>query len=151
MSTVSTIKAGADRGWAWKTWKRILERGDPDACAYCGIELWDDTRTIDHVRPQMQGGGNSLSNLVLACVDCNGAKGNLDPVLFIRQMRESGRYRGDSNPLLKAIGAQPPRSPKQRAEAVDAGEPYAANLDGWVARRSGMSAFHEAEQRRRKT
>ncbi|WP_301370077.1 RNA-guided endonuclease IscB [Streptomyces xanthophaeus] len=46
-------------------WKR--------SCAYCdatGVPLH-----IDHVRPRSRGGSDRVSNLVLACVPCNQAKG----------------------------------------------------------------------------
>ncbi|MGW3424754.1 RNA-guided endonuclease IscB [Streptomyces phaeochromogenes] len=44
------------------------------ACAYCdatGIPL-----NIDHLRPRSRGGSDRVSNLVLACVSCNQAKGS---------------------------------------------------------------------------
>ncbi|MFD5511035.1 RNA-guided endonuclease IscB [Streptomyces sp. NPDC127051] len=46
-------------------WKR--------SCAYCGAE--GVPLNIEHVRPRSGGGSDRLSNLVLACVTCNQAKG----------------------------------------------------------------------------
>ncbi|MGW7364467.1 HNH endonuclease [Streptomyces sp. NPDC054841] len=43
-------------------------------CAYCGA-----TRVplnIEHIRPRSHGGSNRISNLTLACVPCNEAKGS---------------------------------------------------------------------------
>ena len=51
------------------------------ACAYCdttGVPL-----NIDHVRPRSRGGSNRISNLVLACVLCNQAKGSTPVDVFL--------------------------------------------------------------------
>ncbi|MFF0160041.1 RNA-guided endonuclease IscB [Streptomyces sp. NPDC005263] len=56
------------------------------ACAYCdasGIPL-----NIDHVRPRSRGGSNRISNLVLACVPCNQAKGNTSVEAFLTHRPE---------------------------------------------------------------
>lgn len=60
------------------TRKNILAR-DNFECMYCGIEVSGKQATIDHVKPRKQGGGNSWTNLVCACVDCNRYKGNRTP------------------------------------------------------------------------
>lgn len=44
-------------------------------CGYCGIAHAE--LTVDHVVPTSKGGGNALSNLMPACLDCNRLKGNL--------------------------------------------------------------------------
>jgi 5-methylcytosine-specific restriction endonuclease McrA len=44
------------------------------ACVYCGA--MDVPLNIDHVHPRSQGGSDRVSNLVLACIPCNQAKGN---------------------------------------------------------------------------
>ena len=46
------------------------------ACAYCGAT--NTPLNIDHIRPRSKGGTNRVSNLALACVGCNQAKGNVD-------------------------------------------------------------------------
>ena len=48
-------------------------------CAYCGARGTGPGSVplnIDHVRPRSKGGSDRVSNLVLACVPCNEAKGN---------------------------------------------------------------------------
>lgn len=45
-------------------------------CAYCGTP---NARSVDHVRPQSQGGTHRLSNLVPACMPCNLAKSGRTP------------------------------------------------------------------------
>jgi 5-methylcytosine-specific restriction endonuclease McrA len=47
------------------------------ACAYCGAT--GVPLNIDHIRPRSRGGAGRISNLTLACVSCNQAKGS-DPV-----------------------------------------------------------------------
>jgi len=51
------------------------------ACVYCdatGVAL-----NIDHLRPRSRGGTNRISNLVLACVPCNQAKGSTPVEVFL--------------------------------------------------------------------
>ena len=45
-------------------------------CAYCGGE--NIPLEIEHIHPRSRGGSNRPSNLALACVSCNRAKGNQD-------------------------------------------------------------------------
>ncbi|HLL34990.1 MAG TPA: RNA-guided endonuclease IscB [Streptomyces sp.] len=52
-----------------------------NACAYCdatGVPL-----NIDHLHPRSRGGSNRITNLVLACVPCNQAKGNTPAEIFL--------------------------------------------------------------------
>ncbi|WP_234383145.1 RNA-guided endonuclease IscB [Streptomyces dysideae] len=44
------------------------------ACAYCGAT--GVPLNIDHIRPRSRGGTDRISNLTLACIPCNQAKGN---------------------------------------------------------------------------
>ena len=43
-------------------------------CAYCGAE--HTPLEIDHLHPRSRGGSDRVSNLTIACHDCNQAKGN---------------------------------------------------------------------------
>ncbi|MFB7182465.1 RNA-guided endonuclease IscB [Streptomyces sp. NPDC056257] len=64
-STTSTRTKSEIREFLLAKWK--------GSCAYCdatGVPL-----DIEHVRPRSRGGSNRVSNLVLACVPCNQAKG----------------------------------------------------------------------------
>lgn len=54
-------------------------RRDNHACRYCGATAPDVKLTIDHVVPVVLGGTNEPSNLVAACVDCNGGKSSSSP------------------------------------------------------------------------
>ena len=42
-------------------------------CAHCGIDC-SGFSTIDHVVPLSKGGGNTLKNMVIACLECNQSK-----------------------------------------------------------------------------
>ncbi|MBW4607284.1 MAG: HNH endonuclease [Hassallia sp. WJT32-NPBG1] len=50
-------------------------------CAYCGVE--NVPFEIEHIHPKSKGGTDRVSNLALACHDCNQAKGNLDVKQFL--------------------------------------------------------------------
>lgn len=67
---------------------QVLER-DGRACAYCGVLTTYKTRHYDHKTPVAAGGKTSLSNLCVACKDCNLSKGNLSAWEF-RQMMMFG-------------------------------------------------------------
>lgn len=58
--------------------RRLLLEADPH-CAYCGCEVTNRDSSVDHVLPKSRGGvcGWPENNFVLACVECNGDKGNL--------------------------------------------------------------------------
>ena len=52
--------------------KAIMKRDD-HRCQYCGAIK---NLTIDHVIPTSKGGKNTWENMVTACLDCNGKKGD---------------------------------------------------------------------------
>lgn len=45
-------------------------------CVYCRRRLRIDEATLDHVIPLSRGGRDVPANVVLACRDCNDAKGD---------------------------------------------------------------------------
>lgn len=51
------------------------------ACAYCGAT--GVPLNIDHIRPRSRGGTDRISNLALACIPCNQAKGNTSVEEFL--------------------------------------------------------------------
>lgn len=61
-----TLAGTEIREYLLATWGR--------ACAYCGAA--GVPLNIDHIRPRSRGGSNRFSNLTLACVRCNQAKGS---------------------------------------------------------------------------
>ena len=55
--------------------KIILERSNY-ICHYCG----SPANTADHIIPIAKGGGNELSNLLPACINCNSTRQDRDRV-----------------------------------------------------------------------
>lgn len=51
---------------------------DRDTCRYCG-KVCTGPIHLDHVIPSSRGGGDSDTNLVVACVECNMRKGQRTP------------------------------------------------------------------------
>lgn len=68
----------------------LLLRVRPN-CFWCNMPLGRPTATIDHYVPLSRGGGNRLENLVLACKECNGRKGNDMPDGSKEELRRSIR------------------------------------------------------------
>lgn len=59
--------------------RRNIYARDGNRCQYCGKHFPTRELTLDHVRPRVQGGDNSWTNLVCACVRCNARKGGRTP------------------------------------------------------------------------
>lgn len=57
------------------------------ACAYCGAA--GVPLNIEHVRPRSRGGSDRISNLVLACMPCNTAKGSWSLTRFLAHAPET--------------------------------------------------------------
>nr|WP_277424466.1 RNA-guided endonuclease IscB [Acidithiobacillus sp. PG05] len=55
-------------------------------CAYCGAE--HTPLEIDHIHPRSKGGSDRVSNLTIACHDCNQAKGNMPIEQFLAKFPE---------------------------------------------------------------
>lgn len=52
--------------------RRAVFRRDGEICKWCGAT---DDLTIDHIWPQVLGGGHDLDNLQVLCRPCNSSKG----------------------------------------------------------------------------
>jgi len=55
-------------------------------CFYCLSDVSGDTCELDHVIPQVNGGGNSYRNIVASCHQCNTKKQGNGAEDFIRQL-----------------------------------------------------------------
>ncbi len=51
--------------------KRNIFLRDRYRCQYCGVEVTDQTATLDHVLPQSKGGKTTWENSTTACKPCN--------------------------------------------------------------------------------
>jgi len=59
--------------------RRNIYARDGSRCQYCGRNFPTRELTLDHVQPRVQGGGDTWTNLVCACVKCNARKGGRTP------------------------------------------------------------------------
>jgi len=75
-------------------------------CVYCGAE--NTPLEIDHIHPRSKGGSDRVSNLAIACHDCNQAKGNMPLEQFL----------AGSPGLIRKILAQA-KAPLRDAAAVN--------------------------------
>ena len=66
-------------GWQLRSY--VFHR-DGRKCAYCG-KTRAERYELDHIVPRSRGGANRVSNLVVACHDCNVEKGNGDVGEFL--------------------------------------------------------------------
>ena len=82
-ANTAETKTARRAGSSWiRADKRLaLYLRDGHRCAYCGCDLSDEAiggdralRTLDHIRPHVQGGSNEASNLVTACRSCNSSR-----------------------------------------------------------------------------
>lgn len=59
--------------------RRNIYARDGNRCQYCGNKFPTRELSLDHVLPRVQGGDESWTNLVCACVRCNARKGGRTP------------------------------------------------------------------------
>lgn len=71
--------------------KRELFKRDGNKCFYTGIDLTEDTASIEHLIPVCKGGKNNLDNLVLCLPEENAKMGNL-PLIEKIKYRESNLF-----------------------------------------------------------
>ena len=57
--------------------KRRFDKAAQIPCRYCGRVLVRSTATVDHKWPRSRGGSNAVTNLTIACFDCNNDKGSM--------------------------------------------------------------------------
>jgi len=61
-------------------------------CFYCGIDLSDKTRTIDHIKAKSKGGKNINDNKVFCCKYCNNDKGNKSLKTWLEKLQQTPIY-----------------------------------------------------------
>lgn len=72
-------------------YSKLLWEETRGTCIYCGIPLSTGAVTYDHIIPRSLGGRSCFENYVIACPDCNVAKGNLPVDEFIKSYPEKKR------------------------------------------------------------
>lgn len=95
----------------------ILRR-DNHACRYCGAASPDVKLTVDHVVPTALGGSDDPSNLVAACVGCNGGKSSMpaDAAMVDDVAADALRW---SQAMQRAADIERERRNDQRRFALD--------------------------------
>ncbi len=77
-------------------------------CVYC--DAADVPLEVDHIHPKSRGGSDRVSNLAIACHDCNQAKGNAPLAVFL----ETDKHRRERQRVSAAVHAGD--DPKKRAK-----------------------------------
>src|SRR5699024_277542 len=57
-------------------------------CSYCGKDVPEDERTLDHITPMRQGGDNIFSNVTMACRSCNSSKGDYPALSYLHKKQD---------------------------------------------------------------
>lgn len=58
-------------------------------CCYCECALTPKSRVLEHQRPILRGGTNTLANVAWVCWDCNVRKGVLTDPEYLERLRSS--------------------------------------------------------------
>jgi 5-methylcytosine-specific restriction endonuclease McrA len=108
-------RQGTLQGYTVKEY--LLEKWDR-TCAYCGAK--NVPLEVEHIVPKVSGGSNRISNLTLACHDCNERKGKLPVEVFLKNkpevlkrilaqaklpLRDAAAVNSTKNVLLKTLAA----------------------------------------------
>jgi CRISPR/Cas system Type II protein with McrA/HNH and RuvC-like nuclease domain len=81
---------------SWKIYGATV-KNDPSVCCYCGVELNEYSRTVDHLIPESRGGIRANKNKLNCCGDCNKLKGNMTPEEFQRAVCAMMRLEGKNH------------------------------------------------------
>ena len=63
-----------------KNWRKEIWAKSNNLCAHCGRRPQENEKTIDHVIPQILGGGNDPRNLMPLCKHCNASRASSEIV-----------------------------------------------------------------------
>lgn len=79
-----------------------FKRLAPHICFYCGKKIIEDNDlTVDHVRPKSKNGKTLISNLVIACKDCNKNKGSKNFKKYLEECNNTQGMKKMRKTLLK--------------------------------------------------
>jgi 5-methylcytosine-specific restriction endonuclease McrA len=87
--------------------RRAVLMRDDFTCQYCSVQLPGHLLTLDHVVPRARGGATSWENVVAACKDCNGSKGNRLPQEAKLKLRRKPSTPSWTWLLSRAIASHP--------------------------------------------
>ncbi|MDB5339512.1 MAG: endonuclease [Planctomycetaceae bacterium] len=93
-------------GAQYRQFRKKLLKQDPH-CAFCGCEVDMSSSSLDHLTAQSRGGKDWPANLVLACHECNHAKGSLTLAEWCAdEMAEVAKRQQRINGMLALIEAR---------------------------------------------
>lgn len=117
---------------------RAMLRREGSTCRYCSRtmttemgRLHPSAPTRDHYVPRGRGGMDTLQNIVLACLECNGMKGHLLPDEFTAWLegRASRLDKGEGWRTYDPVRHRDSRSPGANAFTL-----YSETTAPWVGR-----------------
>lgn len=112
--------------WIRRERRLALYIRDGLACVYCGDGIEDGaTLTLDHCKPNAQGGCNGNANLVTACKRCNERRGT-------RPVAEFARAVADYCDVHVAAIERHVRNCRRRAVDVQQAKDIIARRGGWA-------------------
>ena len=90
-----------------KVTRQAIHAREQGFCFYCLRRVEEgDEKALDHVVPQVEGGGNSYRNLVSCCADCNCYKARQPAGDYLRRLYREGRLTAmELSERLRALDA----------------------------------------------
>jgi hypothetical protein len=70
--------------------RKAIHAREQGFCFYCLRQVEEEEKTLDHVVPRVDGGGNSYRNLVSCCPGCNSYKAEMPGGDFLRRLYREG-------------------------------------------------------------
>ena len=110
-----------------KQTRQAIHAREEGFCFYCLRRLEEeDEKALDHVVPQVDGGGNSYRNLVSCCADCNCYKSRQPAGDYLRRLYREGRLTAaELSERLQALDALAAGSLRPRMENHESSSPSA--------------------------
>lgn len=79
---------------------------DGFSCVYCGASVEDGAQlSLDHLKCDVNGGGNESSNLVTCCLRCNSSRGSRSVASFCRAVAAYLNHGTDPKAILAHVRA----------------------------------------------
>jgi 5-methylcytosine-specific restriction endonuclease McrA len=117
--------------WGYEIREYLLEKWGRE-CVYCGVK--DVQLEIEHIAPKSKGGSDRVSNLTLACHDCNQRKGNMDISEFLDDRQKLSKILSQAkSPLRDAAAVNSTR------EAISNIAKQYNNVKNWTGGRTKMN------------